>query len=67
MTLYGFFVLLDLCRVCGGGSVTEGVQRFIWDHCLNRAVIKKQKLCTFYFMYLNIKLETFVCFYDLVA
>lgn len=32
--------LLALSRVCGGGSVTEGVQRFIWDHCLNRAAGK---------------------------
>nr|POE53156.1 branched-chain-amino-acid aminotransferase-like protein 2 [Quercus suber] len=29
--------LISLSRVCGGGSVTEGVQRFIWDHCLSKA------------------------------
>ena len=22
------------CRACGGGSITEGVQRFIWDNCI---------------------------------
>nr|XP_017226371.1 PREDICTED: uncharacterized protein LOC108202480 isoform X1 [Daucus carota subsp. sativus] len=30
--------LLSLARVCGGGSVTESVQRFIWDHCISKAV-----------------------------
>ncbi|KAK1401585.1 FAM86 domain-containing protein [Heracleum sosnowskyi] len=30
--------LLSLARVCGGGSVTESVQRFIWDQCISRAV-----------------------------
>ncbi|WOH14394.1 hypothetical protein DCAR_0933913 [Daucus carota subsp. sativus] len=29
--------LLSLARVCGGGSVTESVQRFIWDHCISKA------------------------------
>ncbi|XP_062145385.1 uncharacterized protein LOC133852634 [Alnus glutinosa] len=28
--------LVTLARVCGGGSVTEGVQRFIWDHCVSK-------------------------------
>ncbi|XP_074326294.1 uncharacterized protein LOC141664270 isoform X2 [Apium graveolens] len=30
--------LLSLARVCGGGSVTESVQRFIWDQCIGKAV-----------------------------
>ncbi|KAB1202283.1 hypothetical protein CJ030_MR8G008681 [Morella rubra] len=32
--------LVALARVCGGGSVTEIVQRFIWDHCLDKAAGK---------------------------
>ncbi|XVF57388.1 hypothetical protein PTKIN_Ptkin06aG0201200 [Pterospermum kingtungense] len=32
--------LLCLARECGGGEVTEKVQRFIWDHCLNKALGK---------------------------
>ncbi|XP_050384078.1 branched-chain-amino-acid aminotransferase-like protein 1 [Argentina anserina] len=28
--------LIGLARECGGGSVTEGVQRFIWDHCITK-------------------------------
>ncbi|KAE8010159.1 hypothetical protein FH972_006549 [Carpinus fangiana] len=34
--------LVTLSRVCGGGSVTEGVQRFIWDHCLSRVKCSMQ-------------------------
>ncbi|GAV64874.1 LOW QUALITY PROTEIN: Methyltransf_16 domain-containing protein, partial [Cephalotus follicularis] len=30
--------LISLARVCSGGAVTETVQRFIWDHCINKAV-----------------------------
>lgn len=37
LELYECVGLLN-CRVCGGGSVTEGVQRFIWDHCLSKGV-----------------------------
>ncbi|XVE62961.1 hypothetical protein DITRI_Ditri06bG0161300 [Diplodiscus trichospermus] len=32
--------LLCLARECGGGKVTEKVQRFIWDHCLTKALGK---------------------------
>ncbi|XVF06151.1 hypothetical protein REPUB_Repub06bG0022800 [Reevesia pubescens] len=32
--------LLWLVRECGGGKVTEKVQRFIWDHCLTKTVGK---------------------------
>uniref|UniRef100_A0A7N2L3A3 FAM86 N-terminal domain-containing protein n=1 Tax=Quercus lobata TaxID=97700 RepID=A0A7N2L3A3_QUELO len=39
--------LISLSRVCGGGSVTEGVQRFIWDHCLSKAVKKKNSILYF--------------------
>nr|POE53974.1 branched-chain-amino-acid aminotransferase-like protein 2 [Quercus suber] len=39
--------LISLSRVCGGGSVTEGVQRFIWDHCLSKADdnVVKGRIC----------------------
>ncbi|KAA8545076.1 hypothetical protein F0562_019825 [Nyssa sinensis] len=30
-------VLISLARVCGGGSVTDRVQSFIWDHCISKA------------------------------
>ncbi|XP_038714833.1 putative uncharacterized protein DDB_G0277003 [Tripterygium wilfordii] len=29
--------LISLARVCGGGLVTERVQKLIWDHCVNKA------------------------------
>ncbi|KAF7805143.1 protein-lysine N-methyltransferase EEF2KMT isoform X1 [Senna tora] len=29
--------LISYARVCGGGSITEQVQKFIWDHCLSKA------------------------------
>ncbi|GLT94996.1 hypothetical protein SLE2022_127030 [Rubroshorea leprosula] len=29
--------LLSLARACGGGSLTETVQRFVWDHLLKTA------------------------------
>lgn len=32
--------LVSLARVCGDGSVTERVQRFIWNYCISRAVGK---------------------------
>ncbi|KAK2640539.1 hypothetical protein Ddye_028334 [Dipteronia dyeriana] len=32
--------LVSLAKVCGGGSITEKVQRFIWDHCINEAARK---------------------------
>ncbi|CAN6724706.1 unnamed protein product [Malus baccata var. baccata] len=28
--------LIALARECGGGRVTERVQRFIWDHCMGK-------------------------------
>ncbi|KAJ7978013.1 Protein-lysine N-methyltransferase [Quillaja saponaria] len=28
--------LISYARVCGCGSITEGVQQFIWDHCLSK-------------------------------
>ncbi|XP_062002497.1 branched-chain-amino-acid aminotransferase-like protein 1 [Rosa rugosa] len=28
--------LIGLARECGGGSVTERVQRFIWEHCITK-------------------------------
>ncbi|XP_004305017.1 PREDICTED: branched-chain-amino-acid aminotransferase-like protein 2-like [Fragaria vesca subsp. vesca] len=28
--------LIGLARECGGGSVTEKVQRFVWDHCITK-------------------------------
>ncbi|KAL6139273.1 hypothetical protein ACLB2K_064550 [Fragaria x ananassa] len=28
--------LIGLARECGGGSVTERVQRFVWDHCITK-------------------------------
>ncbi|XP_058216450.1 uncharacterized protein LOC131327352 isoform X2 [Rhododendron vialii] len=30
-------VLISLARDCGGGSITDRVQRFIWDHCISKA------------------------------
>ncbi|CAK9141294.1 unnamed protein product [Ilex paraguariensis] len=30
-------VLISLARLCGGGSVTEKVQNFIWVHCISKA------------------------------
>lgn len=30
-------VLISLARDCGGGSVTDRVQRFIWDYCISKA------------------------------
>lgn len=35
--------LLCLARECGGGKVTEKVQRFIWDHCITKALGKGYK------------------------
>ncbi|KAJ4719514.1 Methyltransferase family protein [Melia azedarach] len=32
--------LASLAKVCGGGSVTERVQRFIWSYCISKAVGK---------------------------
>ncbi|KAK4795397.1 hypothetical protein SAY86_013391 [Trapa natans] len=32
--------VLTYARLCGGGSVTESVQRFIWDRCLREATGK---------------------------
>ncbi|KAJ0014217.1 hypothetical protein Pint_19978 [Pistacia integerrima] len=29
--------LISLARACGGGSVTEKVQRFIWSYCISEA------------------------------
>ncbi|GAB4855513.1 hypothetical protein Ancab_024132 [Ancistrocladus abbreviatus] len=29
--------LISLARNCGGGSISEDVQRFIWEHCISRA------------------------------
>ena len=34
--------VLCLCAkrsVCGGGLITEGVQRFIWDNCISKVSI----------------------------
>ncbi|RVX18736.1 hypothetical protein CK203_007036 [Vitis vinifera] len=31
--------LISLARVCGGGLITEGVQRFIWDNCISKVSI----------------------------
>ncbi|XP_031395314.1 protein-lysine N-methyltransferase EEF2KMT isoform X2 [Punica granatum] len=28
--------LLSYARFCGGGSITESVQRFIWNHCVGK-------------------------------
>ncbi|KAG5244873.1 branched-chain-amino-acid aminotransferase protein [Salix suchowensis] len=33
--------LLSLSRECGGGLVTEGVQRFIWEHCISNEAGEK--------------------------
>ncbi|KAJ6682951.1 S-ADENOSYL-L-METHIONINE-DEPENDENT METHYLTRANSFERASE SUPERFAMILY PROTEIN [Salix koriyanagi] len=33
--------LLSLSRECGGGMVTEGVQRFIWEHCISNEAGEK--------------------------
>ncbi|GAB2246480.1 hypothetical protein Droror1_Dr00001973 [Drosera rotundifolia] len=33
--------LLALARECGGGSITEEVQRFIWQNCVSEADSKK--------------------------
>ncbi|KAH9622855.1 hypothetical protein KSS87_012907 [Heliosperma pusillum] len=30
--------LLTLARKCGGGSITQDVQHFIWLHCINKPV-----------------------------
>ncbi|XP_015875128.3 branched-chain-amino-acid aminotransferase-like protein 1 [Ziziphus jujuba] len=32
--------LISLARICGEGSVTERVQRFIWSHCISTAAGK---------------------------
>lgn len=44
-------------RDCGGGSITDRVQRFIWDHCISKAVSPLQQYPAIYFygigMYLN--------------
>ncbi|KAK3031605.1 hypothetical protein RJ639_035611 [Escallonia herrerae] len=29
--------LISLARDCGGGSITDGVQSFIWEHCIRKA------------------------------
>ncbi|CAI0391978.1 unnamed protein product [Linum tenue] len=29
--------LISIARACGGGIVSENVQKFIWDHCINQA------------------------------
>ncbi|KAL4578012.1 hypothetical protein LXL04_014127 [Taraxacum kok-saghyz] len=29
--------IISISRDCGGGAITESVQNFIWDHCINRA------------------------------
>ncbi|XP_057743366.1 uncharacterized protein LOC130961460 isoform X2 [Arachis stenosperma] len=29
-------------RACGGGSITESVQKFIWDHCLSTPIFLKK-------------------------
>ncbi|CAI0551105.1 unnamed protein product, partial [Linum tenue] len=29
--------LISIARACGGGIVSENVQRFIWEHCINKA------------------------------
>ncbi|CAN1161363.1 Protein-lysine N-methyltransferase EEF2KMT [Linum perenne] len=29
--------LISIARDCGGGMVSEDVQRFIWEHCINQA------------------------------
>ncbi|KAL6324218.1 hypothetical protein AAG906_006490 [Vitis piasezkii] len=33
--------LVSLARVCGGGLITEGVQRFIWNNCISKNFLKK--------------------------
>uniref|UniRef100_A0A2P2MXI3 Uncharacterized protein MANES_09G163800 n=1 Tax=Rhizophora mucronata TaxID=61149 RepID=A0A2P2MXI3_RHIMU len=30
--------LLSMARECGGGSITDGVQRFVWEHCISKTV-----------------------------
>ncbi|XXG83406.1 hypothetical protein AAC387_Pa10g1168 [Persea americana] len=30
--------LISLAKECGGGSITKGVQRFVWDQCVNNVV-----------------------------
>ncbi|GAV87970.1 LOW QUALITY PROTEIN: Methyltransf_16 domain-containing protein, partial [Cephalotus follicularis] len=35
--------LISLARACGGGAVTVTVQRFIWDHCINKPVGSHKK------------------------
>ncbi|CAI0551106.1 unnamed protein product, partial [Linum tenue] len=32
--------LISIARACGGGIVSENVQRFIWEHCINKAVMQ---------------------------
>ncbi|KAF2307168.1 hypothetical protein GH714_025235 [Hevea brasiliensis] len=32
--------LISIARACGGGLVTERVQRFVWDYCIGEAIGK---------------------------
>ncbi|GMN25092.1 hypothetical protein TIFTF001_000812 [Ficus carica] len=47
--------LISLSRVCGGGSVTERVQRFIWSHCISESDEK------FHAPYLKNFLKKLIC------
>lgn len=60
--------ICELCRVCGGGLVTEEVQRFVWDHCIAKDVnflwpllVHSSLKCNFYrFWYFFLKYEVWL-------
>lgn len=43
-------VLISLARVCGGGSISPYVQKFIWDHCIRKVELKSHGLYMKFFL-----------------